>query len=324
MKMKILVTGGAGFVGSHICTRLVNLGYSVVCIDNLSAGKFENIEHLIDSSVDSKFVWMEMDINDITPTLIQSMQIDMVCHQAAIGSVPKSISYPELYQKNNVEGFFNVLNSARLAGIKRFVYASSSSIYGSDMTLPKIESNVGNALSPYAVTKQINELQAKTYHTVYDMETIGLRYFNVFGPKQNPYGDYAAVIPKFITMLINQETPTINGDGSYSRDFTYIDNVVQANILALTNTDIQEFGKAFNVGAGHRTSIIELYNLIAAELNVDSLPIFGPFRKGDIPNSYADISLTKQYLGYDPIINIKDGLIKTIQYFNENFDNTTK
>lgn len=319
--MKILVTGGAGFIGSHICSRLVELGHSVLCVDNLSAGKYSNIAHLIDYSTSSKFGWIEMDINDITPELLKAFRVDAVCHQAAIGSVPKSIQYPELYQTNNINGFFTVLNAAKEAGIKRFVYASSSSIYGSDLTLPKIESNTGKALSPYAATKQINELQANTYHTVYGMETIGLRYFNVFGPKQNPDGDYAAVIPKFIKMLMNSEIPTINGDGSFSRDFTYIDNVVQANVLALTDDSITEFGKAFNVGAGSRTSILELFNLICDLLGIDVKPNFGEFRKGDIPNSYANISLSTQYLGYLPTVNIKEGLSKTINYFHENFIN---
>lgn len=320
--MKILVTGGAGFIGSHICTRLVELGYSVVCIDNLSAGKYENISHLVDYSTKSKFRWYQMDINEITPNVLKAFQIDAICHQAAIGSVPKSVLYPEIYQENNINGFFNVLNAAKEVGIKRFVYASSSSVYGSDLTLPKIESSTGKALSPYAATKQINEVQANTYHTVYGMETIGLRYFNVFGPKQNPDGDYAAVIPKFIKMLMNSEVPVINGDGSYSRDFTYIDNVVQANVLALTNDNISEFGKAVNIGAGQRTSIMELYNLILNELDLNTLPQKGPFRKGDIPNSFADISLATQYLGYQPTVNIKEGLTKTIQYFNENINNS--
>lgn len=321
--MKILVTGGAGFIGSHICTRLVELGYSVLCVDNLSSGKYDNIKHLIDYSTSSKFGWLEMDINDIDAKLLKAFRVDAVCHQAAMGSVPKSILYPELYQTNNINGFFTVLNAAKDAGIKRFVYASSSSVYGSDLTLPKIESNTGKALSPYAATKQINELQANVYHTVYDMETIGLRYFNVFGPKQNPDGDYAAVIPKFIKTMMELNSPVINGDGSYSRDFTYVDNVVQANILALTNENITEFGKAINIGAGKRTSILELFNLINDQLNSNLLPEFGPFRKGDIPNSFADITLANQYIGYQPTVNIKEGLIKTIQYFNENINNST-
>lgn len=321
--MKILVTGGAGFIGSHICSRLVELGYSVLCVDNLSSGKYDNIEHLIDYSTSSKFGWLQMDINDIDSKLLKAFRVDAICHQAAMGSVPKSMTYPELYQQNNINGFFTVLNAAREAGIKRVVYASSSSVYGSDITLPKIEHSTGFALSPYAASKQINEVQANTYHIAYGMETIGLRYFNVFGPKQNPYGDYAAVIPKFIKMLMDSESPTINGDGSYSRDFTYIDNVVQANVLALTNDNIPEFGKAVNIGAGKRTSVLELFNLINDELNSNTIPAFGPFRKGDIPNSFADITLATQYLGYQPTVNIKEGLIKTIQYFNENINNST-
>lgn len=320
--MNILVTGGAGFIGSHICTRLIELGHTVRCIDSMYSGKYENIVNLVDSI---RFSHHEMDINDVTVEFLKRYQIDAISHQAAIGSVPKSILHPELYQLNNVSGFFNVLNAAKEAGIKRIVYASSSSVYGSDVNLPKVEHITGQVLSPYAATKQINEIQANTYYRVYDMETIGLRYFNVFGPKQNPNGDYAAVIPKFINSILNSIPPTINGDGTFSRDFTYVDNVVDANVLALTTENEACFGQAFNIGAGRTTSILELFNLIKSQLGsaytVEAE--FGPFRKGDIPNSVASIHKATINLGYNPKIDIELGLTKTISYYNENINNTT-
>jgi UDP-N-acetylglucosamine/UDP-N-acetylgalactosamine 4-epimerase len=316
--MKILVTGGAGFIGSHICKELIAQNHEVVCIDNLSSGFESNIT----SIKSDKFTFIKMDVNTVTPELLLKWNVNAICHQAAIGSVPKSILYPELYQYNNVNGFFTILNSAKAAGIKRIVYASSSSVYGSDTTLPKVESKTGVPLSPYAGTKQINELQAKTYHTVYDMETIGLRYFNVFGPNQNPDGDYAAVIPKFIKLMMNGDAPTINGDGSFSRDFTYIDNVVSANIAALTTENVLCFGQAFNIGAGGSTSILELFTLIKTKLNYNGTPIFGPFRKGDIANSVASIEKAKEELAYNPLINVESGLTNTIIYFYENFNNS--
>jgi len=316
--MKILVTGGAGFIGSHICKELIAQNHEVVCIDNLSSGFESNIT----SIKSDKFTFIKMDVNTVTPELLLKWNVNAICHQAAMGSVPKSILYPELYQYNNVNGFFTILNSAKAVGIKRIVYASSSSVYGSDTTLPKVESKTGFPLSPYAATKQINELQAKTYHTVYDMETIGLRYFNVFGPNQNPDGDYAAVIPKFIKLMMNGDAPTINGDGSFSRDFTYIDNVVSANIAALTTENVLCFGQAFNIGAGASTSILELFTLIKTKLNYNGTPIFGPFRKGDIANSVASIEKAKEELAYNPLINVESGLSNTIIYFYENFNNS--
>ena len=316
--MKILVTGGAGFIGSHICKELIAQNHEVVCIDNLSSGFESNIT----SIKSDKFTFIKMDVNTVTPELLLKWNVNAICHQAAMGSVPKSILYPELYQYNNVNGFFTILNSAKAVGIKRIVYASSSSVYGSDTTLPKVESKTGFPLSPYAATKQINELQAKTYYTVYDMETIGLRYFNVFGPNQNPDGDYAAVLPKFIKLMMNGDAPTINGDGSFSRDFTYIDNVVSANIAALTTENVLCFGQAFNIGAGASTSILELFTLIKTKLNYNGTPIFGPFRKGDIANSVASIEKAKEELAYNPLINVESGLTNTIIYFYENFNNS--
>jgi UDP-N-acetylglucosamine 4-epimerase len=304
--MKVLVTGGAGFIGSHICDKLIELNYQVVCVDNLSNGSMDNIKHLLSNS---NFKFYELDINELSSAFFKD--IDVVCHQAAVGSVPRSIAQPELYQKSNVNGFFNILDKCKERGIK-VIYASSSSVYGDDTTLPKIESSTGKALSPYAATKQINELQAGVFSSVYNMTTIGLRYFNVFGPRQNPNGDYAAVIPKFINLICNNEAPVINGDGSYSRDFTYIDNVVAANILAI-ESDIET--NVFNIGAGGNTSINLLFDEIKKLLNSELNAAYGPFRKGDIPHSFANIEKAKSLLNYNPSVDILQGLEKTVNYF---------
>ena len=304
-----MVTGGAGFIGSHICDRLISTGYQVKCIDNFCNGRIENIEHLLSNE---NFELIDCDINSLG--LRHFARVDMICHQAAIGSVPRSIKEPDLYQESNVNGFFHVLNLARQSGIKRFVYASSSSVYGTDTTLPKVEHSTGNGLSPYAVSKQINELQAKNFSLVYGMETVGLRYFNVFGPRQKPDGDYAAVIPKFIKYLLSGTPPTINGDGTYARDFTYVDNVVMANMLALEQPLQSDFN-VLNIGAGKKTSIAELYKMIGEKINPEIKAINGPERKGDIPYSYADVNLAKEILGYIPITNVNEGLNRTIKYF---------
>jgi UDP-N-acetylglucosamine 4-epimerase len=307
----VLVTGGAGFIGSHICDRLIRTGYQVRCIDNLSNGSIDNIEHLI---LNKNFQLIIEDINSLTLSHFEG--VDLVCHQAAIGSVPRSIVQPELYQHSNVNGFFHVLNLARLSQIKRVVYASSSSVYGSDVTLPKIEHSTGQGLSPYAISKQINEMQAKNFSLIYEIETVGLRYFNVFGPRQKSDGDYAAVIPKFINYCLNGLVPTINGDGSYARDFTYIDNIVLANILAL-ESKLTSTCNVLNIGAGQKTSINELYSAISKKLNFNVSAIYGPERKGDIPYSFADVRLAKEVLGYIPIINVDSGLNNTIDYFKK-------
>lgn len=311
--MKILVTGGAGFIGSHICHKLLELGHSVICLDNLSSGKVDNIRDVFHHP-NFKFVHTDvLELTDGSPEL----DVDAICHQAATGSVPKSIVNPELYHKNNVDMFYHILELARNKKIKRFVYASSSSVYGDNTSLYKEESSIGNALSPYAVSKQIDELYARVYAHCYGMETIGLRYFNVFGPKQNPYGDYAAVIPKFIVQLQDNVAPTINGDGTYSRDFTYVDNVVSANILALTTNNEHCFGQSFNIGAGTSTSINELYDLICNLVNSSLEPIYGPFRFGDIPKSLASIDKASNYLDYHILVNIVDGLRNTVKYFTQ-------
>lgn len=308
--MKILVTGGAGFIGSHICEKLLNLGYSVNCVDNLSNGKMENIENLLEHP---KFRFFQKDVLELSEHDTE-MGVDAICHQAAIGSVPKSILHPDLYQKNNIDAFFHLLEIARIKNIKRFVYASSSSVYGDNSKLPKKEKYIGNALSPYAATKQINEIQAKTYNIVYQLETIGLRYFNVFGPKQNPYGDYAAVVPKFVMEMLNNQSPTINGDGSYGRDFTYIDNVVQANILALTTKNTKCFGESFNIAFGELTTIKQLFLLIKSIIKSDIEVLHRDFRKGDIPVSVADVSKAKKLLKYKPEINIHEGLENLVKF----------
>lgn len=320
--MKILVTGGAGFIGSHICHELIRLGHSVICIDNLSSGKVDNIRDIFHHKC---FKFIHLDVSELTDGSPE-LDVDAICHQAATGSVPKSIINPELYHKNNVDMFYHILELARIKGIKRFVYASSSSVYGDNTTLFKEESVTGNALSPYAVTKQIDELYARIYAHCYGLETIGLRYFNVFGPKQNPYGDYAAVIPKFISQIQCGIQPIINGDGSYSRDFTYVDNVVSANILALTTPNEICFGQAFNIGAGASISINELYDSICSLLESKIQPIYGPARAGDIPKSLASINKAKTCLNYHVLVDITNGLRTTVNYFkeNENINNSTK
>jgi len=317
--MKILITGGAGFIGSHICHKLIELGFKVNCIDNLSNGKLSNIKHLINNS---NFTFYHEDILNLDE-YHQACEVDMICHQASIGSVPRSIKEPKIYHENNVNTFFQLLEIARIRGIKRVVYASSSSVYGDDVSLPKYESNIGNVLSPYASTKRINEIYAKIYKQCYNLETIGLRYFNVFGPKQNPKGDYAAVIPKFIAYMINNESPIINGDGSISRDFTYVDNVVQANILALTTNNAECYGEEFNIGTGESISILDLFYNIQNILHSPILPIYGPMREGDILMSKANISKAINLMGYNPSINLTTDLKHTIKYFYENINNTT-
>jgi UDP-N-acetylglucosamine 4-epimerase len=315
--MRVLVTGGAGFIGSHICHDLIKQGHSVICIDNLSSGKVDNIRDIFHHP-NFKFIHLDvLELTDGSPEL----NVDAICHQAATGSVPKSIVNPELYHKNNVDMFYHILELARIKGIKRFVYASSSSVYGDDTNLPKCESTIGNVLSPYAATKRINEVYAKLYNQCYGIETIGLRYFNVFGPKQNPNGDYAAVIPKFITLLINNMSPKINGDGNASRDFTYVDNVVYANILALTIDNFKCYGEEFNIGDGGCTSVLDLFYSIRDMLQSSVSPTYAPYRSGDILMSNANISKATDLLGYTPSVDLITGLEHTIKYFYEK-DNT--
>lgn len=316
-ELSILVTGGAGFIGSNLVEYLAKNNAKLIrVIDNLSTGKLENIIDLIKKYNNIEFV--KGDITDLNTCLTVLDSINAVSHQAALGSVPRSVNNPIKTNLNNANGQLNILWACKIKNIKRVVYASSSSVYGNNVTLPKVEDKTGMPLSPYAVTKCVNELYANVFTKLYNMECIGLRYFNVFGPKQDPNGQYAAVIPKFISLLKKDKRVVINGDGSYSRDFTYIDNVVKANVLALTfKGKIEDFGKAYNIGAGGRVTILELYNEICRNVNKDIKPIFGKLREGDIPHSNASIDLAKKVFNYEPIVKFNEGIVRTVEYFNK-------
>jgi len=314
--MKLLITGGCGFIGSNIAEYFLenNLFESITIIDNLSSGFIENIENLLEKYQNIKFI--KADLKDIDVCRNITKNIDAICHQAATGSVPRSINDPFFYHKNNVDGFFNLLIAAKENNCRRFVYASSSSVYGDSESLPKIEHNIGNVLSPYAATKKINEIYANVFNKCYGMEIIGLRYFNVFGEKQNPNGEYAAVIPKFINTIKNGESPIIFGDGSFSRDFTYVKNVVHANYLALTTTNPECFGEVFNIGAGGRITINELFYKICGIMGKNIVPNYKLKRKGDISHSNASIDKAQFMLGYVPNIEFEEGLRRTIVWFS--------
>lgn len=313
--MKLLITGGCGFIGSNIAEYFLEneLFDSIVIIDNLSTGFLKNIQSLLNKYSNLQFI--EGNIQDIEICRNITKNIDAICHQAATGSVPRSINDPEFYHKNNVDGFFNLLLAAKENGCKRFIYASSSSVYGDNESLPKIEDKTGNVLSPYAATKKINEIYANVFHKCYGMEIIGLRYFNVFGEKQNPDGEYAAVIPKFIDYIKNGKSPIIYGDGSFSRDFTYVKNIVNANYLALTTTNKECFGEVFNIGAGGRITINEIFYKICDIIGANITPNYQINRKGDIPHSNASIEKATRILGYIPEYDFKEGLERTIEYF---------
>ena len=312
-----LVTGGAGFIGSHIVEYLItNNAKKVIVIDNLSTGFLDNIQNFIGKD---NFEFYRGDITNIIDCDYVTNNVDIICHQAAVGSITKSIENPLRSHDSNVNGFLNLLEMARKKGIKRFVYASSSSVYGDDEHLPKKENCIGKQLSPYAITKYIDELYANIYSKLYNMECIGLRYFNVFGPKQNPNGPYAAVIPKFIGLILNNENPIINGDGSFSRDFTFVKNVVNANINAMMTSNTECIGEIFNIGTGTAISILELYKLINKYTEKMNDPIMGQKRIGDVPHSLADISKAKKLLCYYPNIDFNSGLIITINYFKANY-----
>jgi UDP-N-acetylglucosamine 4-epimerase len=314
--MKLLITGGCGFIGSNITEYFLEnkLFESIIIIDNLSTGFMGNIQNLLDKYNNLKFI--EGNIQDIEVCRNITKNIDAICHQAATGSVPRSINDPFFYHKNNVDGFFNLLIAAKENGCKRFVYASSSSVYGDNQSLPKIENNNGNVLSPYAATKKINEIYANVFHKCYGIEIIGLRYFNVFGEKQNTNGEYAAVIPKFIDYVKNKKSPTIYGDGSFSRDFTYVKNVVRANYLALTTTNQECFGDVFNIGTGGRITINEIFYKICDIMGANITPNYQPTRKGDIPHSNASIEKAQKMLGYIPEHGFEEGLERTIEWFS--------
>lgn len=317
---KILVTGGAGFIGANLCEALLEKNNKVVCLDNFSTGKRKNIYSFLQNS---NFKLIEGDIRNLDDCMKATSGVDFVLHQAALGSVPRSIKDPITTNDVNVSGFLNMLVAAKENNVKRFVYAASSSTYGDSETLPKVEGVIGNPLSPYAITKFVNELYADVFSKTYGIETIGLRYFNVFGRKQDSNGAYAAVIPKFINKLINLESPIVNGDGTYSRDFTYIDNVIQANILCLL-ADKKAVNEVYNVAFGERNTLLELLNSLVELLSEydskikDVEVLFGAKRIGDIPHSHADISKARKLLGYNPKYSLKEGLKESIKWYWEN------
>lgn len=309
-----LVTGGAGFIGSNLCEAVLDLGYKVRCLDDLSTGKQENVDLFIDNP---GYTFIKGDVKDFDTCMEACEGVDYVLHQAAWGSVPRSIEMPLFYCANNINGTLNMLEAARQRKVKKFVYASSSSVYGDEPNLPKKEGREGNLLSPYAVSKRADEEWAKQYTKHYGLDTYGLRYFNVFGRRQDPNGAYAAVIPKFIKQLLDGETPTINGDGKQSRDFTYIENVIEANLKAcLANADAA--GEAYNIAYGGREYLLDIYYGLTKALGVDVEPNFGPDRVGDIKHSNADISKAKGLLGYDPEWSFERGIEAAIEWYREN------
>ncbi len=309
-----LITGGAGFIGSNLCEAILKMEYRVVCLDDLSTGKQANVDLFLDNP---NYTFIKGDIKDIDTCLRACEGVDYVLNQAAWGSVPRSIEKPLFYCANNIMGTLNMLEAARQKGVKKFVYASSSSVYGDEPNLPKKEGREGNLLSPYAVSKRADEEWAKQYTRHYGLDTYGLRYFNVFGRRQDPNGAYAAVIPKFIKMIINGERPVINGDGNQSRDFTYIDNVIEANLKACLAPSTVA-GEAFNIAYGGRVYLNNLYKGLVEALGVNIEPIYGPDRAGDIKHSNADISKAKELLGYNPDWSFEQGINAAIEWYKEN------
>ena len=309
-----LVTGAAGFIGSNLCEAILNMGYKVRALDDLSTGKQKNIDMFLDNP---NYEFIKGDIKDLETCMKACEGVDYVLNQAAWGSVPRSIEMPLFYCANNIQGTLNMLEAARQKGVKKFVYASSSSVYGDEPVLPKKEGREGNLLSPYAVTKMCDEEWAKQYTRHYGLDTYGMRYFNVFGRRQDPNGAYAAVIPKFIKQLLNGETPTINGDGKQSRDFTYIENVIEANLKACLAPS-SAAGEAYNIAYGGREYLIDIYYGLTKALEVDVEPNFGPDRAGDIKHSNADISKAKGLLGYDPDWSFERGIEAAIEWYKEN------
>lgn len=309
-----LVTGGAGFIGSNLCEAILNLGYKVRCLDDLSTGKQANVDLFLDNP---NYEFIKGDIKDLDTCMKACEGVDYVLNQAAWGSVPRSIEMPLFYCANNIQGTLNMLEAARQNGVKKFVYASSSSVYGDEPNLPKKEGREGNLLSPYAVSKRADEEWAKQYTKHYGLDTYGLRYFNVFGRRQDPNGAYAAVIPKFIKQLLDCETPTINGDGKQSRDFTYIENVIEANLKACLAPH-EAAGEAFNVAYGGREYLLDIYYGLTEALGIDKEPNFGPDRAGDIKHSNADISKAKELLGYDPDWSFDRGIKAAIEWYKAN------
>jgi len=317
----ILVTGGAGFIGSNLCDALLKKGNKVVCLDNFATGKRENIEQFLE---DPNFILIEGDIRKLEDCIRATKDIDYVLHQAALGSVPRSIKDPITSNDVNVSGFLNMLVASRDNGVKRFVFAASSSTYGDSESMPKVEEVIGKPLSPYAITKYVNELYADIFSKTYGLETIGLRYFNVFGRKQDPNGAYAAVIPKFVSQLMKGESPVINGDGNYSRDFTYIDNVIQANLLSLVTTNKKAINTVYNVAYGDRNTLNDLMGYLKHYLSefdsriLNINVINGPNRLGDIPHSHASVQKAKELLNYNPQFNLQKGLKESVKWYWEN------
>lgn len=317
----ILITGGAGFIGSNLCEYFLGLGHKVICLDNFSTGHHHNLKDFISNS---NFKLIEGDIRNSADCALAVEGADYVLHQAALGSVPRSINDPVTTNDVNVSGFLNMLVASRDAKVKRFVYAASSSTYGDSEGLPKVEDVIGKPLSPYAITKYVNELYAEIFSKTYGLETIGLRYFNVFGRKQDPEGAYAAVIPKFVTQLMNYESPVINGDGNYSRDFTYIDNVIQMNELAMTSQNPLAVNTVYNTAYGDRNTLNDLVGYLKKYLTefdakiADVEIVYGANRVGDIPHSLASIDKAKTILGYTPKYSLQEGLKEAITWYWKN------
>ncbi|PZR18992.1 MAG: LPS biosynthesis protein WbpP [Flavobacterium psychrophilum] len=321
LQEKILITGGAGFIGSNLCDHFIVKGYKVVCLDNFATGFRKNIEHHLSNP---DFTLIEGDIRNMDDCRMAVEGVSYVLHQAALGSVPRSIKDPVTTNEVNVGGFLNMLTASRDAAVKRFVYAASSSTYGDSESLPKVEDKIGKPLSPYAVTKYVNELYADVFSKTYGMETIGLRYFNVFGRRQHPAGAYAAVIPKFVLQFMSHESPVINGDGNYSRDFTYIDNVVQMNELAMLSQNPDALNTVYNTAYGDRTTLKELVGYLKEFLSeydnaINNVEVIhGPQRAGDIPHSLASIDKAKKLLDYNPQFSIRQGLKEAVAWYWEN------
>lgn len=318
---KILITGGAGFIGSNLCEHFISKGYEVVCLDNFATGHRHNLTAF---STHGNFKLIEGDIRNLSDCERAVKGVDYVLHQAALGSVPRSINDPITTNDVNVSGFLNMLVASRDAKVKRFVYAASSSTYGDSESLPKVEETIGKPLSPYAITKYVNELYADIFSKTYGLETIGLRYFNVFGRKQDPNGAYAAVIPKFVMQLMAHESPVINGDGNFSRDFTYIDNVIQMNELAMSTHNSDALNTVYNTAFGDRTTLNDLVKYLKESLSqydsaiADVAVIHGPNRAGDIPHSLASIDKAKKLLGYQPQFSMQNGLKEAVKWYWHN------
>lgn len=317
--MRILVTGGAGFIGSNLVAALLGDGRvtGVRVMDNLSTGFLKNIEAFMDHP---RFEFLQSDIRNFDHCLAACDGIDCISHQAALGSVPRSIDDPVTTNEVNITGTLNIFTAAHRKNIKRVVYAASSSTYGDHAGLPKVEDKIGLPLSPYAVTKYVNELYAKVYADLFGMEMIGLRYFNIFGPRQNPKGPYAAVVPLFVEALLHGQPPVINGDGAHSRDFTYVDNAVEANLLSLFTKNKNAVNQVYNIACGQRTSLLQLFQHLKHEAGNDMQPVFGPARKGDVKHSLADISKARNLLGYTVKVSVEEGLRKTFNWYRGNHE----